>query len=288
MELFLLEANKHISNFIFPNYSAKLFISDLQEYPVSKEACFQVLKQYPNISYLDFFKLTRKIPRPGSEVLENANTELIREIEFKIEIWNIFSKGSLMLYFEPLFLKLISPRYKLHPKADVLLYYLRQLSSKLITEWDKIVCNLGCCCYEFFCLEPELYLDLIVVRDRMLQLPILTTRSDSPSEEQKVRKDSSEQLDYTKPDGSVEGSNFCEQAIPNMNKASQGVVDGMIKNEHPINLTDQEILRKLNYPTPLSQKAYHGKISRKSSRSELIKFYLDLESKSPTSTLLMN
>lgn len=198
MEDFLFEINKFIPNFIFPNYSGKLFLSDLKDYPISNEICYRTLLKYPNESYLDFFKISRGYPRVGSDD---------PQIKF---IFDLFSKGSLMLYFENLFLKLISKNRQPHPKEEVLINYLKILSEKRVTDWDRIVSELGCCCYEFFCKEPELYLDI------------------NDQNEDDISK-----------------------------------------------LNDFQLLQKTNFQFPLSLKEYPGHITRKSSRSELIKFIKD-------------
>lgn len=209
MEKFLLRANKYIPNFIFPNYSSELFLSDLDTFPVQSNICYDVLRNYPNANYLDFFKLTRGFERPGSTPNEDDPIEVKDNIEFKNKIWEIFSRGSLMLYFENLFIRIVNSKVLIHKNKDALLSYLKMLSENPVSEWDKIVSNLGCYCYEFFSNEPELYLDLF---------------------------------------------------------------ENFHKDQNIENMTDFEILKKINYKLPLGSKNYPNMITRKSSRSDLIKF----------------
>lgn len=126
----------------------KLFYQDLRDYPVETkrklaEAVHHGLQE--SKSYLDFFEETRGFKRPGSEE--------------QTEIWGIFNHGSLMLHFEPLFLKFLDePQMEGHV---VILAYLRALSDTSIVHWNSILEGVGACCYQFFGKEPQLYAKLI-------------------------------------------------------------------------------------------------------------------------------
>lgn len=151
MEDFLISVGDILKEELaFPNWSAKIFISDLQVYPPSNINTFYVLygdAARINKTYLEFFHDSRGYIRPQSND------------EFQVEIWKIFSQGSVMLYFEDIFIRLLS---QIPTNDDItILQYIKILSINPISQWDNILSRLGACCYEFFAKEPYLYLALL-------------------------------------------------------------------------------------------------------------------------------
>lgn len=138
-----------IPDFCFPNWPITIFYMDYIKYPIPFEKYIVFFNQndYHNISYIDFFNISRGYIRP------NYNKQKI--------LWDIFNKGSMFLYFENILIKCIDDNYIKHKHEDVLYSYLEKLSSSNITNYDKIVSELGACCFEFFNKEHELYLDRI-------------------------------------------------------------------------------------------------------------------------------
>ena len=64
-----------------------------------------------------------------------------------------------MLYFEPLFLRLLeSP--ELTTDVTTLTLYLNALSQVPIAQWNSILEGIGACCYQFFAKEPFMYAPL--------------------------------------------------------------------------------------------------------------------------------
>lgn len=130
------------------NWPPNLFYQDLQDYPVETKRKLAVAVQSgltESKNYLEFFEETRGFKRPTSEE--------------QLEIWKIFSCGSLMLYFEPLFLRLLD-----RPQMEgyqVILAYLQALSETAVMYWNSILEGVGACCYQFFGKEPDLYARLI-------------------------------------------------------------------------------------------------------------------------------
>jgi hypothetical protein len=124
------------------NWSPTIFFNDLHEYPVKnkKELAKIVLDScQKNTNYLEFFEKSRGKPRPCNDK--------------QIKLWNIFSNGSVMLYFESTFLKLHNEEYD----NDILILYLNALSQTPISHWDEVLKGIGACCYQWFIKEPELY-----------------------------------------------------------------------------------------------------------------------------------
>jgi hypothetical protein len=77
-------------------WSPRIFFEDLKSDPVrdKKELAELVLLACQNnMSYLDFYKKSRGHPKECSSLQKR--------------VWSIFSQGSIMLYFEPLFLRLL-------------------------------------------------------------------------------------------------------------------------------------------------------------------------------------
>lgn len=125
------------------NWSATIFFQDLKSNPVQSktqlasailEACEN------NTSYLDFFRNTRGFDKECSE--------------YQKQLYEMFNKGSIMLYFEDLFIRLLDKQ------TDVLILYLNALSESQIGQWDDILKGIGACCYQWFVKEPELYAHL--------------------------------------------------------------------------------------------------------------------------------
>lgn len=135
-------------------WSPTLFYTDLKEYPVKSKKILGELIYRANtdqaLSYLEFFEKSRGVSRPESK--ENPS------------VWEAFSSGSVMLYFEPLFLKSVSKK-ELSRDDQVILMYIKELSKHPVPHWNAILENLGCCSYQFFGKEPELYVSLLYRTD---------------------------------------------------------------------------------------------------------------------------
>jgi len=129
------------------NWSPKLFFDDLKNCPVrEKNLLAETIRSAMEIpiSYLSFFEVTRGYPRATSEQQR--------------EIMEIFERGSVMLYFEPLFLDLIrSP----NESADVLLKYIKTLSQLPIARWNEVVGCIGASSYQYFAQDPHSYVKLL-------------------------------------------------------------------------------------------------------------------------------
>lgn len=132
------------------NWSPQIFFKDVQTYPpqttkILAENLFEAINQ-SEPSYLTFFEQTRGFPRPCQSETESA--------------WKIFSQGSIMLYFESTFIRMIH-QSSLTETDQVLLQYLNALSKKPFQKWDSILAQIGACNFKFFAQEPELYAFLI-------------------------------------------------------------------------------------------------------------------------------
>lgn len=130
------------------NWSPTLFLNDLKTFPVKskKQLANEVLESCKNnVVYLDFFEKTRGQARPCNEIQKN--------------LWNIFNKGCVMLYFEQVFLRL-HELTEINKDDNTLLLYLNALSQSPISQWNEIVKGIGACCYQWFVKEPELYVRL--------------------------------------------------------------------------------------------------------------------------------
>lgn len=129
-------------------WSPTMFYSDLKEHPVKSKKILGELIYKANtdqpLSYLEFFERSRGSPRPQSDST----------------VWDAFGSGSVMLYFEPLFLKLVSKK-ELSRDDQVILMYIKELAKHPVPHWNAVVENLGCCSYQFFGKEPELYVSLL-------------------------------------------------------------------------------------------------------------------------------
>lgn len=128
------------------NWPPSIFFEDLKTSPVRSKSKLAELVNEANLrpmSYLDFFESSRGYPRPDLN-------------DFKLRVWKIFNEGSIMLYFEKLFLYLLNITEPTQ-YDNVLLQYAEALSRQPITQWNNIVQLIGACCYQFFAKEPELY-----------------------------------------------------------------------------------------------------------------------------------
>lgn len=130
------------------NWSSKLFYKDLKESPVLSKRILSESLENANInpvSYLIFFGQTRGYSKNVSKI--------------HAEIYSLFEQGSIMLYFEDYFLRLVE-KDKSNSYDEIILKYIEVLSSQSIGLWDEIVAGIGACCYQFFAQEPELYAKL--------------------------------------------------------------------------------------------------------------------------------
>lgn len=135
-------------------WSSTLFFNDLKEYPAKSKFDLANLVDSANkaqMTYLDFFQKSRGTERKVTDQQKR--------------ILEIFEKGSVMLYFEFLFLRffngLVSEDTKLSKNDEILLLYIQALSSCTITQWDSIVKGIGAICFQFFAKEPDLYVELL-------------------------------------------------------------------------------------------------------------------------------
>lgn len=125
------------------NWSSILFFEDAKNYPsLSREIFINTFReaQTGDMSYLDFFKKTRGYPRKDEQ----------------LEIWKIFDKGSIMLYLERYFVKVIYTG-----KEDKrILSICESLSELPIIHWNEVTKQAGAINYGFFCQDPEKYIKL--------------------------------------------------------------------------------------------------------------------------------
>lgn len=139
------------------SWSATIFYSDLKEYPVTSKKVLAKLVRKANelehkgslLPYLDFFEQSRGKPRPNTS-------------EKQKEIWKVFEQGSIMLYFEPVFLRFLAAP-ELSKEDEVILEYLKVLSQIPVVRWNEVVKGVGACCHQFFEKEPELYARLLFI-----------------------------------------------------------------------------------------------------------------------------
>ncbi len=139
------------------SWSPKLFYNDLIEHPVKSEEILiekfkivmtSVRAGAEEVGYLEFFEATRGYKR---------------EIDEKI--FKAFSRGVLMLHFEEAFLELLkSPPPE--EKMALLNQFLNALVDKPLSKWNEITSNAGACCYQWFCKEPMLYINLLSRKDK--------------------------------------------------------------------------------------------------------------------------
>lgn len=130
----------------FPgNWSCDLFIKDIEKYPPLSLTDMALNVKYGG-DYKIFFHKTRGHPHPLSIKDER--------------VWNIFSTGSVMIYFENTFIYML---YKEFLSIDdvIVLQVIENLSKILVIQWDAYLSSIGCCCYEFFMKEPYSYVDII-------------------------------------------------------------------------------------------------------------------------------
>lgn len=136
-------------------WSPTIFYSDLKTYPAtSKKVLADLVRKAnemeakgSNFSYLSFFEESRGKPRPEMN-------------EKKKEIWKVFEQGSIMLYFEPVFLRFLTAP-DLSKEDEIILQYLKVLSQIPVVRWNEVVKGIGACCHQFFEKEPELYARLV-------------------------------------------------------------------------------------------------------------------------------
>jgi len=131
------------------NWSSNLFYSDLKESPVqSKKILANTLEQanHNPMTYLIFFEQSRGYPKNISD--------------FQRKLYSIIEQGSIMLYFEDYFIRLLN-KNKLDQCDNIILKYIETLGRQDIGQWDDTVIKIGACCHQFFAKEPELYAQLV-------------------------------------------------------------------------------------------------------------------------------
>ena len=133
-------------------WSPELFYLDMKQYPVvhktiTSKRIAEILRSKENTTYLEFFEETRGYAR-----FPNLTP-------FQSQVFEIFERGSIMLYFEKVFLKLID---RAPSEEDLILFeFLKKLSGEPITDWNETVAEIGACCFQFFAKEPYSYMKLI-------------------------------------------------------------------------------------------------------------------------------
>lgn len=126
----------------FPgNWSATLFMNDLKTYPCDVDRIQKTLNLDVDLTYLEFFEITRGKERPDSNPI----------------VFELFEKGSIMLYFEEIFLRLIN---KEHVPSN-LLKYISFLSNTPISRWNKTLEGIGASSYQYFSQSPLTYATLL-------------------------------------------------------------------------------------------------------------------------------
>ena len=157
----LISINKSVGEeCVLPGqWSPKIFYDDIMTAPVvNSEILVAAMKKLTltNITYLNFFHETRGY--------EKSLTS------YQKELYTLFSKGSLMLYFEEIFLHLLSSSTSFtvqnEGRNEDLLKFLEALAANPISKWNEIVANIGACHYIWFAKEYALYLPLLNRRDQ--------------------------------------------------------------------------------------------------------------------------
>lgn len=156
VELVLESLNDYLSvELALPgNWSPQIFHFDAKTFPAkSKQLLAENLSSMltqANPSYLTFFKQTRGYDRPS--------------VPEEKDVWRIFNEGSIMMYFEEIFLNMLRELQEtqvLSSLNQALLQYMEVLSNSPLNEWDAIVANIGACSYLYFVENPYAYAHLI-------------------------------------------------------------------------------------------------------------------------------
>ena len=135
-------------DYVFPNWPVSVFQKDLQFFPISINNLHSALYTYRDLTYTDFFLKTR------------GKKHVLTKTEDQQQVWEIANKGALWLYFESLFVKLLTMETLSSP-YKVLLQYLNYMSGVSVSSWDTIVGRLGVACFEYLNKEPEKYVSLL-------------------------------------------------------------------------------------------------------------------------------
>lgn len=129
-------------------WSPTIFYQDLKNHPVKDkkelaELVYQACRT--NMPYLEFFEKSRGYSR------------VVNDIEK--QLWDTFERGSVMLYFEPIFLHLLQFN-EMNSEYNVLIAYVDAMSRVPVNQWNPILKGIGACCYQFFAKESSLYAKL--------------------------------------------------------------------------------------------------------------------------------
>lgn len=126
-------------------WSPTLLMRELEESPpISMRVLAKAVRRsnLKRVSYLELFKTTR------DEDKERTDRER--------RLFELFEQSSLMLYFEDLFLRLLE-------ESDEQLEKIMERLAKLPAHrWNEVTDRLGALCFEWFALEPDLYLDVSI------------------------------------------------------------------------------------------------------------------------------
>ncbi len=124
-------------------WSPAIFMRDMKEYEIiSIEKVISELNRENKLDYLEFFKVTRGYERPLSNWVKN--------------VWKVFDQGSIMLYFEKSFIRLISLESP-SERDKILLSWFNTLGKAKYYTWDEIVSKYGAGTVNLFVSNPEAY-----------------------------------------------------------------------------------------------------------------------------------
>lgn len=136
------------------NWSPKIFYDDIMNAPVSDSNILissmkSLIHSEKPMSYCEFFFVTRGYEK--------------KLTPYQKEIYSLFENGSLMLYFEEIFLSLLNSEKE---RNEDLIKFLSALGTSPIYKWNDILANIGACHYLWFAKEYSLYLPLLNRKDQ--------------------------------------------------------------------------------------------------------------------------
>lgn len=119
-------------------WSLKMLFDDLESYPVDKELILSNLNK--QVSYLEFFKETRGFEKEVTP--------------YQKQVFDIFDNGSIMLYFENIFLHLLK-KDKICPIFSLM----EKLSQLHISSWWNVIKETGAASVNLFISDPLSYFE---------------------------------------------------------------------------------------------------------------------------------
>jgi hypothetical protein len=126
-------------------WPSTIMLRDVRDFPAKSDDVLAEGLCMGTESYLKFFSDTRGYERKMSTSEKN--------------VWDIFSKGSVMMYFESLFVNILD---KKTPSGEdiVLMKYMKILGEMEISKWNGIVRQIGAMGYPIFAKNPREYAKL--------------------------------------------------------------------------------------------------------------------------------